>query len=153
MNWAETLYLSVFVCLLCLAAAIDLRVKRIPDWISLGFLTAGMFGAGVLFSTPLADRLIGAGLGFLVLWGIGEIYFRSTATEGLGIGDAKLLGGLGAWFGPETLPFIVLVSSLSGLLVAAAFWCVNRANFSRELAFGPFLAVGGGLAMAADFLG
>jgi len=63
--------------------------------------------------------------------------------EGLGLGDAKLLGALGAWFGWQALPFILLAASLLGLVtaLAGAVRSGGRLNAQSMLPLGTFLCV------------
>ena len=113
----------------------DFRHRRIPDMASLPLIGVGLMLTGAVSQIGLADRLIGAGVGFLVLWGLGEAFFRLRGVEGLGIGDAKLFAAAGAWLGWQALPPVLLIASVMGLVFAA----VTR---GRELAFGPWLAAG-----------
>ena len=85
------------------------------------------------------DHVIGVVAGYALFWGIGEVYFRRTGREGLGLGDAKLFGGAGAWLGWQALPFVLLIAALGGL---AAALVQRRRGGGAELAFGPWLAAG-----------
>ena len=116
-------------------ACIDLRSLRIPDMMSLPLLAVGLSLAWIGSLTTFADHLIGAGVGFLVLALFGEIFFRLRGREGLGLGDAKLFGAAGAWLGWQALPLVLLVAAVGGLVWALA-------QRQREIAFGPWLALG-----------
>ena len=116
-------------------AWIDLRSFRIPDTISLPLIVAGLALAAL---TPgLPDHLIGAGVGFAVLAAIGEVYFRRTGEEGLGLGDAKLFAAAGAWLGWQALPQVLLIAAGAGLIFA-----LIKGNKGQRIAFGPWLALG-----------
>lgn len=119
-------------------AVVDFRTKRIPDKASLPLIAIGLALSGYASALPLADRLIGAGAGFLLLWALGEGMFRLLGQEALGIGDAKLFSAAGAWLGWQGLPAVMLVSAAMGL----AFAALRPATAERELAFGPWLAAG-----------
>lgn len=84
------------------------------------------------------DRLIGAVAGFVSLWAIGEAYRRVRGREGLGLGDAKLLGAIGAWMGWMALPFVLLAASVIGLVAAALTGALTR---DRAVPFGAALAL------------
>ncbi len=77
---------------------------------------------------PLADAVIGAAAGYLILWSVYWLFKLATGKEGMGYGDFKLLAALGAWFGWQMLLPIVLLSSVVGaavgivLIVLAAPW-------------------------------
>lgn len=117
-------------------AVIDLKTLRIPDSLSLPLVAAGLALAATGPKEILADHLIGAGLGFLLLAGFGEIFFRLRDREGLGLGDAKLFAAAGAWLGWQTLPVVLFLASCGGLCWALA------CSRSREIAFGPWIALG-----------
>ena len=77
--------------------------------------------------------MIGAGAGYGVFAIMGAAHFRATGREGLGLGDAKLLGAAGAWLGWYDLPLLVALAALGALAFAALFR-------HRRVAFGPWLA-------------
>jgi leader peptidase (prepilin peptidase) / N-methyltransferase len=89
----------------------------------------------------LVESLIGAALGFAVFALIATMYRRWRGHDGLGLGDAKLLGAAGAWVGWTGLPSIVLIASLAALVVALpmAMRVAGRTT-QHEVAFGPYLA-------------
>ena len=121
-------------------ARIDAATLRIPDALSLPLIAAGLLWAALLPGQPLAGHLIGAAAGYVSLALIGEVYFRKTGTEGLGLGDAKLYAAAGAWLGWQALPPVLLIAATAGLI--AALTRSRHPDASRALAFGPWLALG-----------
>ena len=121
-------------------AVVDFRAMRIPDLASLPLIAAGLLLSGVASHMALADRLIGAGVGFLALWAIGEAYFRWRGVEALGIGDAKLYAAAGAWLGWAALPAVLLIAAVMGLVFAALRPSQHPSKTQSGLAFGPWLA-------------
>ena len=119
-------------------STVDFRERRIPDMASLPLVAAGLLVSGFVSGVPLADRLIGAGAGFLLLWAMGEAYFRARGAEALGIGDAKLFGAAGAWLGWSALPTVLLIAAVMGLVYAA----LRPKARADGLAFGPWLCAG-----------
>ena len=75
--------------------------------------------------------------------------FRS-GKEGMGYGDFKLLGAIGAWFGWQLLPAVILLSSAVGAIIGIAMIMFKGKSGSTAIPFGPFLALGG---IAALFFG
>ncbi len=140
---------GVFLLALLTAALIDCDTRLLPDEITLPLLWLGLGCAWAFPERPaLADAVIGAATGYLVLWGIYHAFRLVTGKEGMGHGDFKMLAALGAWFGWQALPAIVLIASLTGL----AFALARRVRLgppptndpmAAAMPFGPFLAIGG----------
>jgi len=99
-----------FVAVMLAAGIMDLRTRRIPNWLTFGGLGAALLLKGLAGTSPLLDGLGGAGLGFLT----GLLLF---ALRALGGGDGKLLITTGAFFGLK--PFVgalLAIGILGGLL-------------------------------------
>jgi leader peptidase (prepilin peptidase)/N-methyltransferase len=106
---------ALFGWMLLALAALDLKHFWLPDRLTAPLALLG-FGCGLAGWPPsLADRLIGAVAGFVSLALIALAYRRLRGREGMGGGDAKLLGAIGAWLGWQTLPAVILGASLVGL--------------------------------------
>jgi leader peptidase (prepilin peptidase)/N-methyltransferase len=65
-----------------------------------------------------------------------------TGREGMGGGDVKLLAMIGAWMGWKALPFIILLSSLTGAVIGGVSLVIARQGVRSRIPFGPFLALG-----------
>jgi leader peptidase (prepilin peptidase) / N-methyltransferase len=128
---------------LLLIAAVDARHFWLPDWLTLPLLIAGL-AVTALFDRPaLIDHLIGAAIGFAVLWGIAAAYRRARGREGLGGGDFRLLAAAGAWTGWMGLPSVLLWASVAGLSLVLARLVLKQAVSGEDrLPFGVFLALG-----------
>jgi prepilin peptidase CpaA len=103
----------VVVLLIAFVACItDLRTRRIPN-----VLTFGAAAAGLAFHTlfPQGDGFVGAGLGLVV--GV-VVFFIPFALGGLGGGDVKLLGALGAWLGVSEVVWLALYTGVAGGVMA-----------------------------------
>ncbi len=129
---------------------IDLDHRIIPDAISLPGIPLGLaasFGPGIV--SPLESLLgilAGGGSLFLVAWA----YQAITRREGMGGGDIKLLGMIGAFVGWKGVLFTIFVASLTGTLTGMALMLRAREGMKLAVPFGPFLAVG---AIAYLFIG
>ena len=84
--------------------------------------------------------------GYLSLWSVYWLFRLLTGREGMGYGDFKLLAALGAWFGWQALPAIILMSSVIGAVVGGFADRVPQPRAPAAHPFGPYLA-GAGLAM------
>lgn len=128
--------------LLLALAVCDLIWFRLPDALTaaLAALCLGAALAQDVFIEALTGGLLGMG-SFLALR-LG--YKALRGREGLGMGDVKLMAGLGALTGPMQLPLLVLVASLGALCVTL----VRHRSLKGDLAL-PF---GTALAAAAALL-
>ncbi len=122
---------------------IDFDEHLLPDSITLPLLWAGLIANSFGLFTDLPTAVWGAVLGYLSLWSVYWIFKLITGKEGMGYGDFKLLGALGAWLGWDYLPTIILLSSVLGLVFALLFMVFSGNKKSAPIAFGPYLAVAG----------
>lgn len=128
-------------------AMIDLDTQFLPDDLTLPLLWAGLLFNLTGTFVPLADAVIGAAAGYLVLWLVYWGYRWVTGKEGMGYGDFKLLAALGAWLGWTMLPFIVLLSSALGAVVGLMMILLRGHQRDKPIPFGPFLALAGLIAL------
>ena len=135
---------------------IDFDTQLLPDDITLPLLWGGLLAQMLVpafgltdpsFVVPLPTAVIGAVAGYLSLWTIYWIFKLVRGKEGMGYGDFKLLAALGAWLGWPLLIPIVLVSSVVGAAVGILLIVFRGRDHSIPLAFGPYLAIAGGIAL------
>ncbi len=120
---------------------IDFDTKLLPDQITLPLLWLGLIVNLLGGFTDLASAVVGAAIGYLVLWSIYWAFKLITGKEGMGYGDFKLLAAMGAWFGWQAMPMLILISSIVGIALGGSFLLIRR---SREpIPFGPYLAIAG----------
>ena len=132
------------VTLICLAY-IDLHTFRLPDAITIPLVILGL-GFNVLANPAFAEpinALLGAIFGFIFLWLINYFYRIVKRQDGIGMGDAKLLAALGAWFGWYALPAILFIAALTGLIGGMIWLYWNKQDRQKAFPFGPFLAFAG----------
>jgi leader peptidase (prepilin peptidase)/N-methyltransferase len=126
---------------------IDLRTMLLPDSITLPLLWLGLLLSLVPVFADMRSALIGAMAGYLSLWLVFHLFKLVTGKEGMGYGDFKLLAALGAWLGWQSLPMIVLLSSVVGAAVGVGLIALRRLGREMPIPFGPYLAAAGWLAM------
>lgn len=104
------------ICIVLPAAAvIDMRTRRIPNWLSLPFLMAGLVGHSA------TEGLSGAGQSFAGL-GLGLVLFGIPyLLHGSGMGDLKLGAGVGAWIGPSQLLLAFVATGIVGGVIAVGY--------------------------------
>lgn len=138
-----TLGASVLLATLLVAlSAIDMVEFRLPDVLTLA--TAGL-GVGLTWLLAWDDILARAAAvtaGFAVFWLVAALFRKMRGYDGLGLGDAKLLGAAGAWVGLEGLPSLVLLASLLAIgAIAVALALGKEVGRQSWIPFGPFLGL------------
>jgi leader peptidase (prepilin peptidase) / N-methyltransferase len=97
--------------------ALDVEHYWLPDLLTLPLLLAGIVGGALALDPPLIDRIYGAVGGYASLALIALGYRLLRKREGLGGGDPKLLGAIGAWLGWQPLPWVIVGACGTGLLI------------------------------------
>lgn len=146
---ATALAWAGFAAALVTLAAIDADTTLLPDAITQPLVWSGLLAASLgLSHVSLSMALWGAVAGYLFLWSVYWLFKGVTGKEGMGQGDFKLLGALGAWLGWPALLSLVLIASLTG--VAGGLWLRLRRRMPQDgyIPFGPFLALAGLWVMA-----
>jgi len=123
-------------------AFIDIDTMLIPDQLSLPLVWLGLLVnlKGVFVSPEQA--ILGAVLGYLILWSLFHLFKLLTGKEGMGYGDFKLLAAAGAWLGPKSLLLVLVISSVAGAVIGIAQMLLARHKRSQPIPFGPYLAIG-----------
>lgn len=138
----EGLGWAILAWLLITLAVLDYRHFWLPDALTLPLAFLGFTLAMWVNPVPLTDRIIGAlaGYGGLMLIAIGYRWLRGR--EGMGGGDPKLLGALGAWLGWQVLPLVLLIASLAALLTALLHALRGgEVTSTTHVPLGTFLAI------------
>lgn len=134
---------------LVLGTFVDFEHLIIPDRVTLGGIVCGLacsalvpslHGADSIWSS-LTASIIGAAAGGGLLWGVamlGEFIFKK---EAMGLGDVKLMGAIGAFFGWEAVLFTVMVSSLAGSIIGISLILMRKKEMQSQIPYGPYLAL------------
>ena len=137
------LFALLFTWALISLTFIDFDSMLLPDQITMPLLWFGVLININGTFIGLTDAVLGAAFGYLSLWSIYWIFKLLTGKEGMGYGDFKLLAALGAWFGWQALPLIILISSFAGAIIGIAVILASKDKKSRPMPFGPYLAIAG----------
>jgi prepilin signal peptidase PulO-like enzyme (type II secretory pathway) len=134
-----------FGWLLLALAAIDRRTFLLPDGLNAALLAVGAVMVAVVKPEDWPLHVTGAVAGYGLLRLVEIVYRRLKGIDGLGRGDAKLLGAIGGWVGLAGIPPVLLIASLSAILATLATALVRRQSVSGQtaIAFGPWIALGG----------
>ncbi len=143
-----------FTWLLIALTMIDFDTQLLPDQLTypllwLGLIVSLWHPAWGLGAEPVGPResIIGAVAGYLSLWSVYWAFKLLTGKEGMGYGDFKLFAAFGAWLGWKMLLAIIVFASGVGAVFGIVIMIRQRKGKDMQLAFGPFLAIAGWLAM------
>lgn len=135
----------IYLWILIALTGIDFDTQLLPDRL---VFPLGMIGLLAntqgIFVSP-TSAILGGLFGFLVFWSVTKIYALIKRIDGMGAGDFKLLGAIGAWLGVGMLPLLVLISAVLGSVVGLIL--MARRGESRAFAFGPYIAIAGIIAL------
>lgn len=140
----------VFLAGLVIATFVDLDHFIIPDSVSLGGMVVGlalsalvpaMHGQTVWYRGLMFSGIgLVAGAGVLLLVAeLGRLAFRK---EAMGMGDVKLLGAIGAFWGWQAVAFTLVLAAFAGSLVGIGFIAAGKGKLGSRIPFGPYLALG-----------
>ncbi len=132
-------YLVYFAFTAALVAVvfIDLDWQIVPDAVSLGGLGAGLVFAALLPHVTFLDSALGAVVGIAAVAGLSYGYYLIRGIHGMGMGDAKLLGMVGAFLGYQSLLFVMFAASVLGLLAAGLLEIVRRLTGRNRHLYDP----------------
>lgn len=136
----------VFTWSLVAMSMIDIDHQILPDSMTLSLMWLGLLLNIDHTFVDLQSAVIGAATGYLSLWSVYWLFKFATGKDGMGFGDFKLLAALGAWFGWQFLPMIILLSSLVGAIVGIAGIIIMGRDKNIPIPFGPYLAAAGWIA-------
>jgi leader peptidase (prepilin peptidase)/N-methyltransferase len=134
---------TILVSLLIICSVIDLRLRIIPDVISIPMILVTpiviYFHPDLTWQSGALGVLLGGGSLFAVAW----IYWVVRQQVGMGMGDVKLLAALGGWLGYQVVLPAIFYGSVLGSLVGICGMVMSRKmDLGSKIPFGPFLAIG-----------
>ena len=146
-SWAAA-FAVVFAWAMIALTFIDLDTQLLPDAITLPMLWLGLLANTSGAFIDLRSAVLGAAAGYMLLWSVYWLFRLVAKKEGMGFGDFKLLGAIGAWTGWQVLPVVLLVSAGLGAVIGGiALWASKKGRDTR-IPFGPYLALGGIVGLA-----
>ena len=125
---------------------IDLKHFIIPNSITfpmmaLGFIKSFDPNLNSMFPNYVLS-LLGGLFGYGIIWSIIFFYKLIKKKEGMGLGDAKLLGVIGFWFGLKSIPFVIFLSSTIALISVIPDLLKKSKRMSSKIPFGPYIIIG-----------
>ena len=145
---AQLAFALVFGWAMIALAFIDFDTQLLPDDITLPMLWLGLLANTAGTYADLRSAVLGAAGGYLILWLVYQAFRLIAKKEGMGFGDFKLLAAIGAWTGWQVLPVVIVASAGLGAIVGSLFLWLSRRGADTRIPFGPYLALGGIVALA-----
>tara|TARA_B100002052_G_scaffold9753_1_gene8133 strand:- start:593 stop:1357 length:765 start_codon:yes stop_codon:yes gene_type:complete len=126
---------------------IDLKHLIIPNSLTfslmfLGFIKSFDPNLDKTIFPNYINSLIGGIFGYSIIWLIVFVYKKIRKKEGMGLGDAKLLGAIGFWFGWASIPFTIFLSSVAALIFVIPSIINKSRNMASQIPFGPYIIIG-----------
>ena len=136
-------YLLLLPMLEC-AFVVDLKEQIIPNRLNLLMFEIGLvfvFIHGFTNINIALNMILGmfAGGGiFLLITLLGGLI---AGKEAMGMGDVKLMGALGLYFGLQSIVVISVLAFLIGAIGSIIYMIINRKNANTYIPFGPFIVI------------
>lgn len=140
MSYSTIEYL-IFVFCLVTASFIDFDHMILPDRFTLSGIVIGLLGAWLNPERGFLDAFIGVLLGGGILLAIAYFYYVFRKIEGMGGGDIKLLAWIGAVCGMQSIFFVMIASSLIGMVVGLFYIFKSKDGLKTGIPFGPYLSL------------
>ena len=143
-NFYEIIYLQLLVIIFLMIFFIDLKHFIIPDILNFTFIFLAFIKNFIPefesnFNFDLIYSIAGGILGYLIIWIIIFSYRKLKNIEAMGLGDAKLMAGVGILFGWNSIFVILFISALLGLIYSFPDLVKNKKNLRTKIPFGPFI--------------
>lgn len=136
-------YMFLTPMLLC-AFVIDYRLQIIPNRLNLTIFEIGLiiaFLCGISYTTITLDMLLGmlVGVGLFLLITLSSKFISGKYL--IGLGDAKLMGALGLYFGMTNIIVISLVAFFLAAIVSIILIILKIKKPEEQISFGPFIVI------------
>ena len=147
-NHLASILLSVLLMIYVMIFFIDLKHFIIPDTLNFGIMILALAknflpDLNLSFTQITMHSIIGGIIGYLSIWIIIYLYKTLKKMEGMGLGDAKLMAGIGLLFGWQSVPFVLFLSAILGLLMALPSLVEKKKSLKSQIPFGPYIITAG----------
>lgn len=153
-NYLDLIRYLILVPMLISAFVVDYRIQIIPNRLNLTMFEIGLIFAFIygIFNISIAiDMLLGMLVGggiFLLITLIGGAI---AGKEAMGLGDVKLMGALGLFFGATHTIAISVMSFLIGAIVSIIIIIIKKGKMEGYIPFGPFIVISAGIVIFVPF--
>lgn len=127
-------------------AITDWHHFTLPNVITYSLIPLGLLFAYLNHNEQFIHYCIGCVIGYLIFLLIRWVYKLLRKSDGLGLGDAKLMAVAGAWCAWWAIPWITLIGSVTALLAVVLLPKFrNQLNANLKIPFGTFLSIAIGI--------
>lgn len=154
---SENLDLIKYIILLPMlecAFIVDLKEQIIPNRLNLLIFEIGLvfvFLHGFvninIALNMLLGMITGAGI-FMIITLIGGMI---AGKEAMGMGDVKLMGALGLYFGFQSIIVISVLAFLIGAIISVIYMIIKRKTADTYIPFGPFIVISSVISIFVPF--
>ena len=146
-NFTEIFYFQIIVLILLIITFIDYKHFIIPDSLNYSLIILACLyffipNIELKFNENISQIVIGGLAGYLSIWLIIFLYKNLKNIEAMGLGDAKLMSAFGCFFGWQSIPVILFLSSISGLLFSFSSLLKKKSTLKTKIPFGPHIILG-----------
>ena len=140
----DTLKYVILIPMLACAFYVDLKEQIIPNRLNLlifeiGLVLVFIYGfININISLNLLLGMLAGGGIFLIITLIGGLI---AGKEAMGMGDVKLMGALGLFFGLQNIIVISVLAFLIGAIVSIVIMIIKRKGTDTYIPFGPFIVI------------
>ena len=127
----------------------DIETLLLPDWLTLPGIVLGIVISAFVADdvvSGIKDSLLGAAVGAGLLLLIAGAYYLIRRQQGLGMGDVKLLGLIGAFLGMQQVLLTFFIGTIATGLGAMVWFLSRKAPrtwLQQPLPYGSFLCAAG----------
>jgi prepilin signal peptidase PulO-like enzyme (type II secretory pathway) len=135
---------TIFFDSVVLLSIVDYDNYMLPNIITIPLLLGGLtVNSGLIENSNVSfkESLLGALIGYLLLWTTNYIYKKFRNIEGIGYGDMKMFAMIGAWFGLGSLASLLLLSSLIGIITTTPLILNKKFSREKKIPFGPSIGI------------
>ena len=147
-NYYSIILLMALFLIYLMILFIDLKHFIIPDILNYGIIVLAIIknflpNLDLIFTQDIMLSLAGGIVGYLSIWLIIYLYKQIRKKEGMGLGDAKLMAGIGFLFGWQSIPLVLFIASLLALFVAMPSLMAKKKGLKSKIPFAPYLITAG----------
>ncbi len=135
----------ILIPMLLSVVVIDYKLQIIPNRLNLTIFEFGLiftflysFSDVAISINMLLGMLAGGGI-FLAITLLGGLVY---GKEAMGLGDVKLMGALGLYFGLANIIIVSLLSFLIGAILSILLIAFKIKKMDEYIPFGPFIVIG-----------